>query len=377
MTIRKTPRARDLGLEFEGEPGPFNAITDVAGVKVGYSTLVADSPTQVRTGVTAILPNLHAQELRPVWAGFHALNGNGEMTGTHWINEAGYLRGPICITNTHSVGLVHHAVIGWLIDRYAKTFAEEHMWAMPVVAETYDGVLNDINGRHVKEEHVRAALDEAKSGMIAEGNVGGGTGMITYEFKGGTGTASRKLHGFNCEPAVTSPDTNRSGYVAALVQANNGLRDWLTVLGAPIGRHLRDDLLFPRETGSIIVILATDLALSPSQLKRLAKRAALGIGRLGTPGGNNSGDIFLAFSTANSLSHVQMAQSHQQLQFLNDDFLDPVYEATVQVVEEAILNAMVAADDTPTFKPPGKIVRAIPHGQLVEQLAAYTRFSRR
>jgi D-aminopeptidase len=347
------PRARDLGLPFPGTPGRFNAITDVAGVGVGFTTVVADAPTQVRTGVTAIVPRLDDPALRPVWAGSFALNGNGEMTGTHWIRDAGQFCGPVCITNTHSVGVVHHAAVRWMIQRHRDTFTERHLWAMPVVAETYDGVLNDINGQHVTEAHALAALDAAAGGAVAEGNVGGGTGMICYEFKGGTGTASRR---------VTLPD--RTGTIGVLVQANHGLRDWLTVLGVPVGRHLREDRLFSQEQGSIIVVIATDLPMLPHQLTRLAKRAALGIGRGGTPGGNNSGDIFLAFSVANPIDLPQHGAPAWRLEAINDEHFDPIYLAVVQAIEEAVVNALVAAETTPAFRPAGVVARAIDHAAL-------------
>ena len=336
------PRARDLGLPFPGTPGRFNAITDVAGIGVGHTTLVADAPTRIRTGVTAIVPRLADTALRPVWAGSFALNGNGEMTGTHWIRDAGQFCGPVCITNTHSVGIVHHAAVRWMIRRHQTEFTERHLWAMPVVAETYDGVLNDINGQHVSEDHAMAALDSAAGGPVAEGNVGGGTG-----------TASR---------LVNLPD--RQGTIGVLVQANHGLRDWFTVLGVPVGRHLREDRLFTQEQGSIIVIIATDLPMLPHQLTRLAKRAAIGIGRGGTPGGNNSGDIFLAFSVANPIDLPQRGAPSWQLEAINDEHFDPVYLAVVQAIEEAVVNALVAATTTPGFRPAGVVARAIDHDAL-------------
>lgn len=360
--MTRKPRGRDLALPFQGVTGVHNAITDVPGIAVGVSTIVADAPTQVRTGVTAIIPHANEVDLLPVWAGFYALNGNGEMTGTHWINEAGYFKGPICITNTHSVGMAHHATVGWMLDRYRSHFDVEHRWAMPVIAETYDGVLNDINGQHVTAHHVRAALDGATSGPVAEGNVGGGTGMICYEFKGGTGTSSRQI-GL----------VGQQHHIAALVQANHGVRDSLTVLGVPVGRHLRNDLLFPRETGSIIVVLATDLPLAPLQLRRVAKRAAIGIGRGGTPGGNNSGDIFLALSTANRIARESSGQPLWHLEFCNDDLLDPIFEAAVQCVEEAVINALLAAETATAFRPRGVTVSALPQDLLLEIMRQYGR----
>ena len=358
-------RARDLGLDLPGTPGPHNAITDVDGVLVGYSTLVSDGPVQVRTGVTAILPCGRNPEPQPVWAGQFSLNGNGEMTGTHWIHDGGYFVGPVCITNTHSVGIVHHAATRWIIDTYADSFHTKHLWAMPVVAETYDGMLNDINGQHVTADHVRQALDSAAGGAIAEGNVGGGTGMICYEFKGGTGTSSRRL-----ELGA------KTWTVAALVQANHGQRDWLSILGAPVGRAMKGDRLFERETGSIIVVLATDAPLSPLSLRHLARRASIGIGRHGTPGGNNSGDIFLAFSTANAGPVPSKQGALLETQHLNQEMLDPLYLAAVESVEEAVINAMLAADTTPSFRPRGLTCRAIDHGSLVEILDRYGRIRR-
>lgn len=361
-------RARDLGLDFPGTPGPCNAITDVPGVLVGYTTLIeGDGPLVVgegpiRTGVTAILPRGRAAIPRPVWAGQFSLNGNGEMTGVHWIHDAGYFVGPVCITNTHSVGMVHHAATGWMLKHYARSFNDHHLWAMPVVAETYDGTLNDINGRHVREEHVCAAIEGAADGLPAEGNVGGGTGMICYEFKGGTGTASRR---------VTLG--GEAFCVGALVQANHGVRDWLTILGVPVGRELRDDLIAPRESGSIIVVLGTDAPLAPLNLRHLAKRAAIGIGRHGTPGGNNSGDIFLAFSVANPMELPQLSPARLSFECINGELMDPLYLAAVEAVEEAVVNALVAAEDTPTLKPAGKVCRAIDHDRLVEVMRRYRR----
>jgi D-aminopeptidase len=355
-----SPRARDLGLDFPGEPGPSNALTDVPGVAVGCTTLLqGEGPLRpghgpIRTGVTAILPHGPGAPLRPVWAGLAVLNGNGELTGSHWIREAGWFMGPIMLTNTHSVGIVHHATTRWLLDTYAADFADLHLWAMPVVAETYDGVLNDINGQHVRAEHALAALAAARGGAVAEGNVGGGTGMIAYGFKGGTGTASRRV-------AVAGG----GGIVAALVQANHGRREWLTILGVPVGRALPGPDLVAAETGSIIVVLATDLPLRPDQLTRLAKRGALGVARGGTPGGNGSGDIFLAFSTANPTLLPQRAGSRLALDCLNDDALDPVYLAAVDAIEEAVVNAMVAARPLPSLKPAGRTCPAIDHTELV------------
>jgi D-aminopeptidase len=356
------PRARDLGLDFPGIPGPFNALTDVPGVLIGYTTLIREP--SVRTGVTAILPRGDDKTPKPVWAGQYSLNGNGEMTGTHWIHDGGYLVGPICITNTHSVGMVHHGATRWMLDHYQEAFAQHHLWALPVVAETYDGVLNDINGQHVHTEHVLAALNSAAGGIPAEGNVGGGTGMICYEFKGGTGTASRRIELEEGGDRYT---------VGALVQANHGRRDWLTILGVPVGRELNDDLLVAREQGSIIVIIGTDAPLSPLSLRHLAKRAAIGIGRHGTPGGNSSGDIFLAFSTANEMELPQLAPAKLAFEFINNELLDPLYLATVEAIEEAVVNALVAAETLSTFRPSDKICRAIDHDDLCAVMARYGR----
>ncbi len=360
-------RGRTLGLDFPGNPGANNAITDVTGVAVGYSTVIeGDRILQsgkgpVRTGVTAILPKGHDPEPHPVWAGAYALNGNGEMTGTHWIHDGGYLIGPICITNTHSVGIVHHAAVRWIIETYRQTWGEEHLWAMPVVAETYDGVLNDINGQHLTEKHALDAMRSAKSGPVTEGNIGGGTGMICYEFKGGTGTSSRRIN------------IDGQGFtVAALVQANHGIRPWLTILGVPVGRHLTDDRLLPRhEQGSIIVILATDIPMMPHQLNRLARRAAIGIGRGGTPGGNGSGDIFLAFSVANPMPLSRIDQAFLSFDWVNDEQCDPIYLAAVESVEEAVVNALLAAEDMTTLRPAGHICRALDHDQLLAIMKQY------
>ena len=365
------PRARDLGLDFPGTPGPLNAITDVPGVLVGVTTRIegegelVPGKGPVRTGVTAILPRGRDPVPKPVWAGQFSLNGNGEMTGSHWVHDGGYLIGPVCITNTHSVGMVHHAATQWIIRTYREAWGEEHLWAMPVVAETYDGVLNDINGLHVTAEDALAAIDAATDGPVPEGNVGGGTGMICYEFKGGTGSASR----------VVAPGGERYT-MGALVQANHGIRPWFTALGVPVGRHLTEDrLIGEQEQGSIIVVLGTDAPLLPHQLNRLARRAAIGIGRGGTPGGNNSGDIFLAFSTANPHPLMQVAEPLLTLDCLNDEVMDEVYLAAVEAVEEAVLNALVAAEDMTTLRPAGKVCRAIDHERLVAVMRQHGRCS--
>lgn len=367
MTVKPAkPRARDLGLPFEGQPGPFNAITDVGGIMVGFKTIIeGEGPVKVgngpiRTGVTAILPRGKQDKPSPVWAGQFNLNGNGEMTGTHWINEAGYFISPICITNTHSVGIAHHATAGWMINQYKDFFQKGHAWAMPVIAETYDGFTNDICGRHIQEKHVLSAIDSAAIGFIREGNVGGGTGMLTYEFKGGTGTSSRLVQIGNNEYVV-----------GVLVQSNFGLRKDLKILGVPVGRYMPENAILSEidmhETGSIIVIIGTDLPLLPTQLRRIAKRGAIGIGRTGTAGGNYSGDIFLAFSVANDIglpnTHDRQ-KSNCALNFINDHYLDDIYNATVQAIEEAIINAMIAAESMTTVKPGGFTVTAIDHDQL-------------
>ena len=354
-------RAREAGLPFPGEVGTHNAITDVPGVEVGFCTRIEGSGAlvqgegPVRSGVTAILPLGHQSEPQPVWAGTYALNGNGEMTGTHWIQDGGYFVGPICITNTHSVGIVHHAAVKWMINAYSDTWQYNHLWAMPVVAETYDGVLNDINGQHITEADALAALEAAAPGPVGEGNVGGGTGMICYEFKGGTGTSSRKLN-----------IDGQEHFLGALVQANHGLRPWFTVLGQRVGEVLTHDRLLPAEQGSIIVVLATDIPMAPHQLQRLAKRAAIGIGRGGTPGGNNSGDIFIAFSTANRGPIPQKADTWRHFEMINDERLDPVYMAATEAIEEAIVNAMLAADDMTTLRPPDLVCRALEANRLLE-----------
>lgn len=355
------PRARDLGLPFPGTPGPFNAITDVPGVLVGFTTLT-DPSRHMRTGVTAILPRAETDNPRPVWAGFHTLNGNGEMTGVHWINDAGYFVGPICITNTHGIGAAHTGATEWMISTYAKHFKEEHAWAMPIVAETYDGTLSDINAMFVKPDHAVAALNAAKSGPVAEGSTGGGNGMICYDFKGGTGTASRQI--------VVGGQTYTIG---VLVQANYGSRPWFTVLGVPVGREMAEGWQRNKETGSIIVIIATDAPLTDAILRQLAKRASIGIGRSGTPGGNNSGDIFLAFSVADDMPHSLFAGPMITRHSLNWEELDPFYEAAVEAVDESVINAIVAGEDAPTFKPEGFICPAIDTERLMAVMAAYGR----
>ncbi|MCB2135246.1 MAG: P1 family peptidase [Rhodobacteraceae bacterium] len=355
------PRARDLGLPFPGMTGAHNAITDVPGVTVGFSTLT-DPSRGMRTGVTAIIPRDDDGDPQPVWGGFFALNGNGEMTGTHWINDAGYFIGPVCITNTHAIGAVHDGAVRWMIRRYARHFRDDHAWAMPVVAETYDGVLNDINAMFVTADHAVAALDAAKGGPVAEGSTGGGNGMIAYGFKGGTGTSSRR---------VTVGGVAYT--VAALVQANYGRREWFTVLGAPVGRHMPEDNPRRKELGSIIVVLATDAPLSAALLRQMAKRAALGVARSGSPGGNSSGDIFLAFSTAAPMPVPEHAPAVIAQPSVNWDRMDILYNAAVEAVDESVINAIVAGEPVEAVKPKGWICPAIDIDDMCRILALYGR----
>jgi L-aminopeptidase/D-esterase-like protein len=354
------PRARDLGVPFDGTPGPLNAITDVKGVTVGHSTLIAGQGKlqvgqgPVRTGVTAIFPRgKDATDL--CFAGWFSLNGNGEMTGTTWIEESGFLEGPVMITNTHSVGVVRDATIAWWVKRQKS----QQAFLLPVVAETFDGYLNDINGFHVKEKHVVEALESAKDGKVAEGNVGGGTGMICFEFKGGIGTSSRKL-----------PEKQGGYTLGVLVQANYGLRHQLRIAGAPVGEEITEGKFRPRETGSIIVVLATDAPLLPHQLKRLARRVSLGLARTGSVAGNGSGDIFIAFSTANTGASAS-DKGPVQLTMLPNEKMNPLFDATVQATEEAIINAMVAAE-TMIGRDDHKVL-ALPHDKLKEVLKKYNR----
>ncbi len=353
-------RARALGIPFAGEPGAYNAITDVAGVEVGYTTLVQGSGSRivgrgpVRTGVTAILPRGRDRAAESVIAGYFSLNGNGELTGCHWVEESGRCEGPICITNTHSCGTVRDATIKWLVDRAGGV---AH-WALPVTGETYDGYLNDINGFHVRDEHVFTAIDGARGGAIDEGSVGGGTGMICYGFKGGCGTASRR---------VTFADVPY--HVGAFVQSNFGRREQLTIAGVSVGEALEDWHPEQRkggEAGSVIAILATDAPLLPHQLKRLARRVGLGIGRGGAISGNGSGDIFLAFSTANAEAlHGDERLAHAA--FIPDAHMDPFFDATINAVDEAVLNSMVA-NETMTGCD-DHVIHALPHDAVIELLA--------
>jgi D-aminopeptidase len=342
-------RARDLGIPFDGHPGPWNAITDVPGIEVGYVTLIQGDA--VRTGVTAILPR-GKESADPVFAGWFPLNGNGEMTGTTWIEESGFLEGPILLTNTHSVGVVRDAVVAWQV-KHGKLFQS---WSYPLVAETYDGYLNDINGFHVKAEHAHAALDSTRSGPVAEGNVGGGTGMICYEFKGGTGTASRQL-----------PDSAGGYMVGVMVQANFGLRHQLLVAGVPVGKAITTHAPFTNgldrynDRGSIIIIVATNAPLLPHQLKRVARRAGLGLARTGGVAANSSGDIFLAFSTANpAVAKPSTQVAHAD--FVPNDQITPLFEATLLATEEAIFNALVAAETMTGLA--GHVIHALPHTEL-------------
>ena len=365
----KKPRARDLGVPFEGAPGANNAITDVSGVEVGFTTLIqgegalVEGKGPVRTGVTAILPRGKSSN-DPVMSGWFSLNGNGEMTGTTWIKESGFLEGPVFITNTHSVGVVRDASIAWGL----KHGATLQPWSLPVVAETWDGTLNDINGFHVKPEHVFAALDGASGGPVPEGNVGGGTGMICYGFKCGTGTSSRKL------------ESTAGGYiVGVLVQANHGRRSELRIAGAPVGAEIPltpargddppNDPSHDRELGSIIIVVATDAPLLPHQLERLARRASLGLARTGATSGNSSGDIFIAFSTANAKS--ASVPDVASVQMLSNDRISALFSATVQATEEAIVNALVAAETMTGVN--SRVVERLPHDRLRQLMKKYGR----
>ena len=363
------PRARDLGLPFDGAPGPLNAITDVTGVLVGHTTLISGEGKlvvgkgPVRTGVTAILPRGKDSMMNPVFAGWFAQNGNGEMTGTTWVEESGFLEGPVMITNTHSVGVVRDAVIQWRVA-HGQPYITGYWWSLPVVAETWDGWLNDINGFHVKPEHALHAIDSAQSGPVGEGNVGGGTGMICSGFKGGIGTSSRKL------------SEKDGGYtVGVLVQCNFGSRQNLRIAGIPVGREISSEDPYAyqpseiSERGSIIIVVATDAPLISTQLKRLAHRASLGLGRVGSISGNGSGDIFIAFSTANA--GAAASKEVVNVKMLPNDSLDPVFAATVQATEEAIVNAMIAADSMTGID--GHHVTALPHDQLRAVLKKYNR----
>ena len=367
LTGQQRPRARDLGVPFEGTPGPLNAITDVAGVTVGHATIISgEGPLvvgkgPVRTGVTAVLPRGRDTLQKPSFAGWFSLNGNGEMTGTTWMEESGFLEGPVLITNTHSVGVVRDAAIAWRL-KAGPPDSSGFWWPLPVVAETWDGYLNDINGMHVKPEHVFRALDDAAGGRVAEGSVGGGTGMVCYGFKGGIGTASRRL------------DAKAGGYtVGVLLQANFGLRRQLIVAGTPAGREIAEydarDGAGGAEAGSVIVVVATDAPLLPHQLKRLARRVSLGLARTGALSGNGSGDIFLAFSTANPGAFT--ASGVANLAALSNEEMSPLFDATALATEEAVINALVAAD-TMTGAGNRRVV-GLPHDRLRDVLRKYNR----
>jgi L-aminopeptidase/D-esterase-like protein len=358
------PRARDLGFPFSGTPGPLNAITDVAGVEVGHSTLISGEGKlevgagPVRTGVTAILPRGRAS-LDNAFAGVFSLNGNGEMTGTAWLQESGFLEGPVMLTNTHSVGVVRDAVIAWRVKR-AGPDASGYWWSLPVVGETWDGELNDINGFHVKERHAFEAIETARGGPVQEGSVGGGTGMICYDFKGGIGTASRKL---------AAEDGGWT--VGALVQCNCGWKSQLVIGGVPVGHELEPAAPRGKDGGSILIVIATDAPLLPHQLERLARRASLGLARTGSVSGNGSGDLFLAFSTANG--GVSASDKPVPVTMLPNDSIDPVFEATVQATEEAIVNAMVAAEPMTGIN--GFLVQALPQDKVRDLLRRHGRLA--
>lgn len=369
----KIVRARDLGVPFEGTPGKFNAITDVAGVEVGYSTLISGEGKlevgkgPVRTGVTAILPRGHDSLNDPVYAGFFSLNGNGEMTGTTWVEESGFLEGPIVITNTHSVGVARDAVIAWRV-KHGGADKTGYWWSLPVVAETWDGWLNDINGFHVKPEDVSHALESAHGGAVEEGSVGGGTGMICYEFKGGTGTASRVVPVAGVGNSG-SEKTARTYTIGTLVQADCGRRSQLTIAGVPIGKEIPGEV-YKDESGSIIIVIATDAPLLPHQLKRLARRASLGLARTGSVSGNGSGDLFIAFSTANAGTANPDPLIHS-VETIPNDRLDPIFTAVVQGTEEAIVNALV--DNQSMTGRDNHRVDALPRNRLRELLKKYNR----
>lgn len=367
------PRARDLGVPFEGTPGALNAIVDVAGVEAGHRTLISGEGKlqvgsgPVRTGVTAIWPR-GKQSSDPVFGGWFSQNGNGEMTGTTWLDESGFADGPILITNTHSVGVVRDGFLAWLVKNRRSPGTNVFpggFYTYPIVAETYDGYLNDVNGFHVKPDDVAAALETASPGPVAEGNAGGGTGMVCYGFKGGIGTSSRKL------------EARLGGYtVGALVQCNCGSRRQLRIGGAPVGLELSDNMPvasagrpFWEDTGSIIIVVATDAPLLPHQTKRLARRATMGLARTGSTSGNGSGDIFIAFSTANP--GAAAAKGPATVTMLPNDELNPVFEAAVQATEEAIVNAMIAAETMTGVD--GHKVFALPHDRLRAALKKYNR----
>jgi L-aminopeptidase/D-esterase-like protein len=373
VVCAEAQRARDLGIPFDGTPGPLNAITDVPGVEVGQKTLISgEGKSAVRTGVTAIFPRGKISQ-DPTFAGWFTENGNGEMTGTTWVEESGFLEGPVLITNTHSVGVVRDAVIEW---RVKHGFSGEYPWSLPVVAETYDGYLNDINGFHVTKQDAFDAMNAARSGSVEEGNVGGGTGMICNGFKGGIGTSSRRVEELK----------SGSYTVGVLVQCNYGTRDVLRVAGIPLGREIKEKSILGaanrserEDVGSIIVVVATDAPLIGQQMKRIARRVTLGLGRDGSISGNGSGDIFIAFSTANP--HAARAEAIPQVgageisrvQMLANDALDPLFKATVEATEEAVINALVAARDMTGYD--SHRVLALPHDELQAILKKYNRIA--
>ena len=355
-------RGRELGLPFSGTPGRWNAITDVAGVEVGQVTLISgEGPLRVghgpvRTGVTAILPRGKAKAHVPCAAGYYSLNGNGEMTGVVWIEESGELQTPITITNTHSCGVTRDATIRWLVGRGVGTGQD---WGLPVAAETYDGDLNDINGFHVTAEHTVAALDSAGPGPVAMGSVGGGTGMLTYDFKSGNGSASRVVE-----------IAGQRYTLGVFVQSNFGRREDFTVLGVPVGRHLLEGKLRGKEQGSVIAIVATDAPLLAHQLKRIARRVPLGLARTGTVGNNSSGDIFLAFSTANEEAFSARGGLTRMSALGNGD-IDQLFMATVEATEEAVIDAMLMAE-TMTGRD-GNTAVALPAQELLGLMKQYGR----
>jgi len=372
QTERK--RARDLGIKLGRlTPGRWNAITDVEGVRVGHTTLISGEGElrighgPVRTGVTVILPRPDDVAHNPVMAGYHVLNGNGEMTGTAWIQELGTINTPIALTNTHSVGVVRDALISYSVER--GNLAYDQTWSLPVVAETYDGLLSDINGMHVRPEHVYAALDSAASGPVAEGCVGGGTGMIAHGFKGGIGTASRVV-----------AEQHGGWTVGVLVQANYGSRMLFRVDGVPVGREIPFSEVPPggmpqnEGAGSIIVVVATDAPLLPSQCQRLAQRATLGVARMGGLGENSSGDIFVAFSTGNQgLAQVETDRTPINVRMLPNGARTPLFEAAAEATEEAILNAMCMATTTVGIN--NHVAYALPLDRLCEIMRAYNRLA--
>jgi D-aminopeptidase len=369
VVFAQKPRARDIGIPFNGTTGRFNAITDVRGVEVGYSTLISGQGKNVRgkgpvrTGVTAILPR--GKNNNPVYANWYSLNGNGEMTGTTWVTESGFLESPIMLTNTNSVGVVRDAVTKWFIK--TGWHKDDFWFAYPVVAETYDGFLNDIYGFHVKEANAYEALNTATTGPVKEGNVGGGTGMMCLGFKGGTGTSSR---------VVKVGDSTYT--VGVLVQSNFGKRRNFTIAGVPVGKELRDTLEYDFKAapsyrqegdGSIIVVVATDAPVLPHQLKRIAARVPIGMGLVGGRGENGSGDIFIAFSTANQTAFQR--KDFVKVEQLPNDLIDPLFDATIQAVEEAIINAMVAAETLEGIN--GNKVYKLPQGAVLRILKKYNR----